>query len=190
MWEALRWVICPTKASTRETSTIMDKPSITSHKSHSSVAGRLGVKHRGAPPPCWGSAAACRVVQSVPGEPGARRVGRLTMASAATPGTVTSLVASARQRVRPKARLTARRDGAGLTRGSGDPLPVRGVLTGACQLAGAMRGHGFRRGQEAYSSSDGTAIRRSGRLPLLSRCESLTTTLDLQLTTRRNLSSV
>ena len=166
----------------------MEKPAITSHKSHSPVAGRLGVKHRGAPPPCWGSAAACRVVQSVPGEPGARRVGRLTMASAATAGTVTSIVTSARQRVRPKARPTVRRDRAGLTRGSGDPLPVRGVLRSACQLAGVMHCHGFRRGQEAFSSSDGTGMRRSGRLPLLSRCESLTSTLDLQLTTICNLS--
>jgi hypothetical protein len=167
----------------------MEKPSITSHKSHSPVAGRLGVQRRGAPPPCWGSCAACRVDQSVPGEAGARRVGRLTMASAAA-GTVTSTVTAARRRVRPKARPTVRRDRAGLTRGSGDPLPVRGVLKSACQLAGVMHCHGFRRGQETDSSSDETRKRRSGRLPLLSHCESLTSALDLQLTTMRNLSCV
>jgi hypothetical protein len=168
----------------------MEKPSITSHKSHSPVAGRQGVQHRGAPPPCWGSAAACRVDQSVPGERRARRFGRLTTASAALADTVTFTVTGARRRVRPKARLTARRDRAGLTRGSGNPPPVRGVQRSACQLAGVMQCHGFRRGQEAYSSSDGTGMRRSGWLPLLSHCESLTTALDLQLTTMRNIPCV
>jgi hypothetical protein len=178
------------RQSTRETSTIMEKPSITSHKSHSPVAERLGVMRPGAPPPRWGSGAACSVDKSVPGEPRASRFGRLTTASAATAGTVTTSVAAARRRVRPTARLVARKDRAGLTRGSGVLLPVRGVLTGACQLAWAMRRHGFRRGQEAYSSSDATGIRRSGRLPLLSHCESLTSALDLQLTTMCNVSYV
>ena len=166
----------------------MEKPSITSHKSHSPVAVSLGVRHPGAPPPRWGSGAACRVDESVPGELRASRFGRRTTASAAMAGTVTTSVAAARRRARPKARLAVRQDRGGLTSGSGVSLPVRGVLTGACQLAGAMRGHGFRRGQEAYSLSDRTGTRRSGRLPLLSRCESLTRPLDLQLTTMCNLS--
>lgn len=169
---------------------IMEKASNTSYKSDSPRAGSLAVRHLGAPPPRWGSGAACRVVGLVPGEPRARRYGRRTTASAATAGTVTTTVAATRRRVRPKARLAARKGRAGLTRGSGAPVPVRGVLSGACQRAVAMHCHGFRRGQEAYFSSDGTGIQRSGRLPLLSHCESLTSALDLQLTTKRNLSYV
>lgn len=168
----------------------MEKPSITPHKSHSSRAGSLAVQPPGAPPPRWGSGAACRVGQSVPGEPRARRFGRWTTASAATAGMVATTVTAARRRVRPKARTAARLNRAGLTRGSGVPLPVRGALRGACQFAGAMHCHGFRRGQEAYSSSDGTGIGRFDRLPLLSRCESLTSALDLQLTTVCSLSCV
>lgn len=168
----------------------MEKPSITSYKSHSPGAGGLGVQHLGSPPPRWGSGPACRVDQSVPGEPSARRVGRRTTASATMAGTVTTTVTPTRRRIRPKARSAVRQDRAGLTRGSGVPLSVRGVQRGACELAGAMRSHAFRRGQEAYSASDETGIRWFSRLPLLSPCERLTSALDLQLTTKRNLSCV
>jgi hypothetical protein len=148
-----------------------------------------GVRFRGAPPQRSGSGAACRVEASATGEPEALRLGRGASATAGTAVAVTT-AARARRGVRPTARLVARQSGAGLTRGSGVSLPARGALWGACDFARAALCHGFRRGQEAYSASDETGVRRPSWPPLLSRCESLTGALDLLSATVRNLSYV
>lgn len=164
----------------------MEKPPITSHKSHSPAA-RLGVRHRGAPPPCWGSGAACRVDQSVPGELRARRDGRLTTASAAMAGTMTSTVAPARRRVWPKGPPDCPAGPGRADSRERCSAPGTGC---ANERVAACRGYALSRVQKGTRGIFFVRryrVRRSGWLPLLSHCESLTTALDLQLTTMRNI---
>jgi hypothetical protein len=208
--EALQWVKCPTEAKRKRNIHDYGKTIITSHRSHSSAApatwtvpaespaapavpaGDSGNQaYRDTPPRC-GPGAACRVDASASAEPGARRLGRGTSATAPTAATTMATPvtpwATVRRGVRRKARLAARRSRAGLTRGGGVPPPVRGALRGACGVTRAALSHGFRRGQQAYSASDGTGVPSPIWPPLLSRCESLTGALDLLLATERNLS--
>jgi hypothetical protein len=213
--EALQWVKCPTEA--MHTRNIHDygKTIITSHRSHSSAvpatwtapadslaapavpAGDSGNGAYRDPPLRCGPGAACRVDASASAEPGARRLGRGTSATAPTAATAIAATATAAPVTpwatacrggRRKARLAARRSRAGLTRGGGVPPPVRGALAGACDIARAVLSHGFRRGQQAYSASDGTGVPSPIWPPPLSRCESLTGALDLPLATVCNLS--
>lgn len=181
--EALPWVKCPTKANRARNIHDYGKTIITSYRSHSPGAG-----NGGAPPRRSGPGAACRVNASPPDKPRAPRLGRwgpVTAHAAATLTTTATVCRGGRLAVRP-----SRSGRPELTRGSGVPLPVRGALSGGCRIARAALCHAFRRGQEAYSASDGTRVLCSGRQPPRSRGASLTGTLDLLSTTVSNPSCV
>jgi hypothetical protein len=195
--EALTWVKCPTEAKHARNIHDYGKTIITSYRSHSLAAPAAGTApaartatagtaltagtasaartaNHAAPPPRPGSGAACRVDASAldgsaPDEPGACRLGRWGPVTARTAITVTT-TATARRGGWVKARPAVWQSRSGLTRGSGVPFPARGTPDG-CHIARTALYHGFRRGQEAYSASDGTGIRCSSRQPSRSRCE-------------------
>jgi hypothetical protein len=147
----------------------------------------------------WAFMAACRVDESALPVARAWRPGRTAPGTAGTPHTVGAAHMSGRAHG-PGTAQTATMPGTAtpgettdrrqaLTRGGGIPRPSRGARWGARQAASAANHRQLGKGQRAYFTADGTAVKAAARPSRLSRGESLIHAQDLQSATLSDLIS-